>query len=303
MVLVIQSYHAEYLWDKSYLSALRKSIGNKYQLETFEMNTKRLPATEYQSQADKAWREYKRLNPDLVVLGDDNALKYLGSRFGKTQTPVVYLGINNDPENYGVSSYENLTGVLERPLLKRSISFIAETMPIKKILILFDSGTTAKTVYDQTFRNSTSYTLGGIQADIKLISTFDEWKETVRKSKANEYDAIIVGLYHTIRDSDGDHVAAEDILHWTSENTPIPPFSFWDFSVRAAEIVGGYVLHGEQQGEAAGIMIKSILSGIKPSLIYPVSADSGSFLFSRSQLKRWDITLPEYIEANSEFVK
>ncbi|WP_165901789.1 ABC transporter substrate-binding protein [Reinekea marinisedimentorum] len=301
-ILVIQSYHAEYLWDKSYLESLRSSLGAGYDVITFEMDTKRLPESQFAKQADAAWKLYKKLKPDLVVLGDDNALKFLGEKLGRTKTPVVYLGINNDPANYNIADFDNLTGILERPLLKRSISLISEIMPVNKLLIMFDSGTTAQTVLEQTFENSTTYTLGNVQADIFLMNSFDDWKRAVQQSRNNGYDALIIGLYQTLRDENNNHVSADDVLAWTDENTPIPPFSFWDFSVRSAHSIGGYVLHGEQQGLAAGIMIKSILSGVKPALIYPITADRGGFLFSRSQISRWGIELPDYITSNASFV-
>lgn len=301
-ILVIESYHAEYPWDKSYLSGLNSSLGSGYDIKTFEMNTKRLPEAEFKKQADAAWREYKKLKPELVVLGDDNALKYLATRLGNTQTPIVYLGINNDPSNYNIDAFDNLTGILERPLLKRSISFISEIMPARKLLVMFDTGTTAHTVLEQTFENSTSYTLGNVQADIHLVRSFDDWKTIILESQANGYDALIIGLYQTLRDENDKHVDSEEVLSWTAENTPIPPFSFWDFSVRSAHSIGGYVLHGEQQGLAAGIIIKSILAGVKPALIYPITADRGGFLFSHSQIKRWNVQLPEYIANNAEFV-
>ena len=54
------------------------------------------------------------------------------------------------------------------------------------------------------------------------------------------YDVILLGLYHTLRDDTGKHVEAEKVLEWTSENTPVPSFAFWDFLLGPRKAIGGY---------------------------------------------------------------
>ena len=121
-VFVVESYHAGFAWDASYKKALQETLGTRYKLEFFEMDTKRLPKEQHQRMSDLAWKKYLELKPDLVVLGDDAALITLVKRLAETRTPVVYLGINNNPRDYVPLTAENFTGVLERPLLKRSIA-------------------------------------------------------------------------------------------------------------------------------------------------------------------------------------
>jgi hypothetical protein len=126
-ILVIESYHSGYEWDASYLEGLRGTFGKGYNLVSFEMDTKRQPKSLYQKQADLAWQKYQELKPDLVILGDDNALKLLGPKFIMTSTPVVFLGINQNPSDY-VEFWmgKNITGVLERPFFTHSIDSISK---------------------------------------------------------------------------------------------------------------------------------------------------------------------------------
>jgi hypothetical protein len=129
VVLVIESYNRDYAWDKGYRSAIEEALGSRYTLEWYEMDTKRLPVGEHQRMADGAWARYLALSPDLVILGDDAALKFLGPRFATVHTPVVFLGINANPRNYLERVPPNMTGVLERPILKRSLVYINELLP------------------------------------------------------------------------------------------------------------------------------------------------------------------------------
>lgn len=302
-ILVIESYHAENPWDASYKSGLKSVLGNRYDLEFFEMDTKRRPPSEYPNRARMAWEVYQRTKPVLVILGDDNALKYLGPELIKTRTPVVYLGINRNPREYNMIGHANITGILERPIMKRSIAFIGEIIKPRpfKVLILFDSGRTSKISLLDIFEGKSSLTASGIQMDLKLIGKLDDWKHAVLNAEKEGYDALIVGLFQTITDSSGKHVKADTILEWTSKNTPVPPFCFWDFAVGPDKTVGGLVLFGKTQGEEAGKMALEILSGKSPEKIMPVTGQRGRFLFSRSQLKKWGLTLPDDIASQSDY--
>jgi len=140
------------------------------------MNTKRIEKNDYEKMANLAWKRYKSVRPSLVTLGDDSALKYLGYRFSKNKTKVVYLGINNNPRNYSISGYKNITVILDGPLLKRSLIHMSKLLKVKKVLVMFDSGNTWKVIVDEVFLGKTSLDLREIQVDIKLVDKFVRWK-------------------------------------------------------------------------------------------------------------------------------
>ncbi|MBU1340050.1 MAG: sugar ABC transporter [Proteobacteria bacterium] len=298
-ILIIESYHAEYPWDKSYIQGIREGMKGDYEFFTFEMDTKRIPQSEYEKSAQKAWEYYLEKKPALVFLGDDNALKYLSARFAKEKTPVVFLGINNNPRAYDIFSAVNMTGVLERPLLKRSIVEMDKLLELKKVLILFDSGTTSKVVLSEVFNGKEEMKISDIDIHLKLIGSWETWQETVLNCKNEGYDAMVIGLYHTIVDKTNTHIDAEKVLNWTSKNTPIPPFAFWDFAVGPGKAIGGLTLFGKTQGQAAAEMAIEILKGTQPSKIQVRYGEKGNLLFSRTQLKKYNIDLPEDIASKA----
>ncbi len=305
-ILVIESYHAEYPWDASYMEGLRAVLGEKYAIDTFQMDTKRIPKSEFQGKADAAFARFEASKPDLVILGDDNAFKFLAEKINASGTPTVFLGINSNPRNLNLAKMNQVTGILERPLYKRGISEIGRMMnnKVSKILVLFDSGTTSQAAVEETFKNNTSIEISGIQVDLKLIGDLDEWKQTVNSAKDNDYNAIVVGLYHTIVDTQGASQPAAEVLQWTSENAPVPIFGFWDFSVGANATAGGLVLFGQTQGEAAAEMADQILSGAaKPADISPKVGDKGRYFFSKAQLAKWQIQLPADIQKKATLIE
>lgn len=305
-VLVIESYHAGYAWDASYLEGLRETLGKDYTLVNFEMDTKRQPKSLYQKQADLAWQKYQELKPDLVILGDDNALKFLGPKFIATTTPVVFLGVNQNPRDY-VEFWmgKNMTGVLERPIFTLAIGSIAEILQPKpdKILVLFDNGTTSRASVSEAFKGKTRSDISGVRIDLQLISNFELWQQTVLQAGNQGYDAIVVGLYHTIVGNDGKNIPADQVMKWTSENTPVPPFGFWDFSVGKGQTIGGFVLYGKEQGITAAEMAKQILNGMAPKDIPVVVGKKGQFLFSKEELAKYRLTLPADIAKKARMIQ
>ncbi|MBU6956001.1 ABC transporter substrate-binding protein [Hahella sp. HN01] len=304
-ILVIESYHKEYPWDMSYMEGLQAALGNNHTIKRFEMDTKRLPKNRYQEKADQAMEAFMAIKPDLVVLGDDNALSYLGAKIDKTGTPIVFLGINSHPRDIGIDKLRNATGVLERPLFHRSISELRRIMreKLSKVLILFDSGNTSSTAVKEAFGGKMNASIEGVGVDILQVVTEAEWKKAISESKDAGYDAIIVGLYQTLVDADGNNVDAASILNWTSINSPTPSFAFWDFSVGKNKAIGGLVLFGRTQGEDAAKLISTILNGTPPRNIVPVIGEKGRYLFSKSELARWKLTLPPDIEKKAEWLE
>lgn len=302
-VLLIESYHSEYQWDKELLKGFKTSLQGQVELLTFQMDTKRLKKDQYSNRADLAWQYYKECTPDIVVLTDDNALKYLGPRFLETKTPVVYTGINENPRKY-IALNKNITGVLERPLYKRTIKYLKDILYIGegKILILLDKGTTTQAFKNSVFSSADSMVISGVQTDIKLLSSFARWMEVVETAQDSGYKAIVIGLYHRIFE-DGNYIDSEKVLEWTSVNTPVPLFAFWGMSVGKGKAIGGMVLDGEKQGMAAGKMVLEILGGVPVQNIRPVIPDQGKFVFSRYELNRWKIRLPYNIKKHSKIIE
>ncbi|WP_415895875.1 ABC transporter substrate-binding protein [Neptuniibacter sp. PT34_22] len=299
-VLVIESYHASFKWDADYRRAIEDTLQDHAVITFFEMDTKRLPPNLHTKQAKAAWERYLHSEPDLVILGDDNALKFLGPKFAKTRTPVVYLGINNNPRNYFEYTFlpKHISGVLERPLMKRSVMYLQEMSekPVEKVLILFDTGTTSSTIAKEVFQGKSKLRIGSAEVHVKFIAKYDQWKNTIQQASTKQFDAIILGLYHTITDAQGAHVPSKKIINWTSKNTTLPLFAFWEFSVGQDMAIGGLVLDGYSQGKAAAnLALRKLQNGANRRL-EPVQNNQGQFIFSRSQLQKWNIQLPAHFQ-------
>jgi len=299
-VLVINSYHPDFPWVAAHNAALKRGLKDFASLSFFNMNTKRIPPEAFQTAADRAMQKLDIVKPKVVVITDDNALKLLGERISNQRIPVVYLGINANPRDYNVLDHQ-ATGVLERPLFKRSIVFIQDILhdELKKCLVLYDNSTTAQTSLASVFGNQRHLRFAGTETNIRLIGTLRDWHQAVLSAKDQGYNAIIIGLYHTIVDNDGNHVPDEDVIRWTSANSAVPIFGFWDFSIGKGKALGGLVLAAGPQGWEAAKLVKRILAGEKASEIEPVIAETSRFVFSDYELKRWGLKKPVHLTVPS----
>ncbi len=304
-VLIIESYHQEYDWDRNYNKGIISILGNEHDYHHSYLDTKRLPETLFAIQAERAWKHYNKLKPDLVVLADDNAIKLLHERFEGTNVPVVFLGLNTNPRTYNLHRQKNFTGVLERPLFKRSLLLANQLLlekPNKKFLVLFDNSKTTIASLAQVSPTLDSIEMGKMSLDFVLTSNFSTWKSSISEAKLNGYDAIFIGLYHTVMDGSGNYLSPEHVIAWTRDHSPLPHFGFWEFTIGAEKNIGGYVLDGFLHGQHAGRLIKKILEGASPSSLSFVFDSKGSYLFSKSGVNKWKLKIPEKIIQKAKWV-
>ncbi len=300
-ILIIQSYHPDLAWTVQCEKGITSATGSKYRIETFYLDAKRLPETEFLRRAEAAWVEYKKTGPALVMIGDDIGLRLLGPKFAETQTPIIYFGINNNPRQYFVKLPDNITGVLERVPLFPWLRYLQPIIPwAEKALVLLDSSSTSEAILNVTFQKRTSVVVSGLNTEYKIARDWNEWKNIVKNAKG--YDMIIMPTSHALKKEKGDHVSFEEVVEWTSKNSSVPVFSNQDYAVSSKGAVGSFVIYGEAHGRLAGEMAMAILEGEKrPQDISPKMDSKGKFYFNQTQLDRFHLTLPEKIKTQATF--
>ena len=293
-ILVISSYHQSNLWDQSYSAGLQQYLKGEHHISHLYLDTKRQPHQDPERLVSQGMAAYQARKPALVVLGDDNAINYLAGEIAALGTPVVFLGMNENPRHKGLVGHPKITGVLERPLLKRNINEMSQLMGgLDKALVLFDSSNVSLTAIEDEFKTQTEFRVGQTLVNSQLIGDYGLWQEAVLNAKQNGYQAIFIGLYHTLIDEQGRHVDEQQVLAWASAHSPVPLFCFWEFSVGKGRAIGGLVLDGRDQGAKAAELVNAILAGAQPKTLAPRAALRGEYVFSESELVRWRLTLPD----------
>lgn len=304
-IFVVDSYHPEYLWTSECRHGLEAGFNGQHQITYAEMDTKRIPSSEFAERAHAIWQEILLVKPDLVITMDDNALKFLGQRVSDAGIPLVFMGVNRNPREYFKKNAipANVSGVLERPLLKQNTNLLPRLLNIKtrRMLLMMDISITSDAIINTTLSKGGQVIGGWTELDVYRAADFEQWQEKVRTLSADNYDALLVTSYARLNDEMGQPVSSETTTQWTSKNSKIPVFAFWRYSVGKNKAIGGFVNSGYKQGElAAGIAEEILHSGNIPFV--EVSA-AGEYLFSQSELERWGLKLPDNIRTRAEIIE
>ncbi len=296
-VLVISAYHRGYIWTDECLTGINTELKEKYNIVTHYMDTKRIPKSEFVHAAEKAWQKFKEIRPDIILLGDDNALKYIGPRLAKTKTPVVFYGINANPRNYFNNSIlpATITGVLERILVKRTAVIVGEIISGKvKILILSEGSITGRGILKTRLGGKTKLRIRNTTVFYEDHPTWEGWKKAVKKAH-EKYDALMVVSYHSVKDKNKT-VNYNQVLQWTSKNSKLPVFLNQSL-VGPGKATGSLTIIGEEHGKlAAGLVIEILENGKDPTTIFPLMDKKGKWLLSNSEIKRFKLTIPPLIK-------
>lgn len=288
-VLVVQSYHAAYNCDDQYIRGLREVLADRVLLEFFELDTKRRPKAEFADRTRAALAVVNDLKPDLVILSDDNALDFLGEELGRRAIPMVFLGVSENPRYYFADRrLVGVTGILERPLLKRYLELAQALNPgLRDVLVVFDTSRTSAIFL------SDSHFFAGVERQRILRMNLEKFATDsldvlkTRIATAHEaYGAIFVVGVYTVSDAAGVYVPGPTILNWMQENARIPVYGFWRPTVGKNRAVAGYVIDGYATGKQAGAMAMKILSGTPIGKIPVERQNEAVLVVSRAGLTR-----------------
>ncbi|MBQ1782383.1 MAG: sugar ABC transporter [Gammaproteobacteria bacterium] len=302
-IMVVDSYADDFAWVRNYQRGLREVL-RQHQLINIELDTKKIAPAAFAEAADRAFERIRSERPALVILADDNATQLLGKRVADLGLPLVYLGVNGNPRTYDLPLSRQVTGVLERPLFRRAILSLRDFMTPAptRVLVLFDDSETSNRILSDELSPQRLILLPGMHVDVTQCDSQECWQQAVSSSQQRGYQAIVVGLYQTLRAKGGQPVRDEDVARWTHNHSPLPAFALWDFSVGSDQLIGGLVMSGREQGREAGKRALMLLSGFDVTSL-PSTPDQGQLLFSRAALARWKVQLPARIAQHASFIE
>lgn len=289
-VLIVYSYDENMAWTRQCDQGISEELFGDVTIERLYMDTKRIPEDEFEERAEAAIQEFERIQPDLVMLSDDNALRLVGPEIAAHGVPVVYFGINGNPREYFEELPENVTGLIERITLFNWIRLLFEVVPdARSALVLMDNSPTSDAIVDTAFHGGGGLSVDGKQIVWKEASDWKSWKYSVLEI---QNDIILMPVYHALKDEAGRHVPFDEVIAWTSRNSRVPVFAAQDYAVGDEGVVGAFVVAGKEHGRQAGSMAKKILEGT-PIKDFMVTIDQqGAYYFNRKQLRRYGLVLP-----------
>lgn len=249
-ILVVDSYHREYLWsqytNEGFCAAMLKFgyFDNQGQADEFTKNdyvetSKVIVRKLWMDAKRKTGKEEKvmmtgaitksarQFMPDLLFLGDDDAAEYIGNQYLDEKIPMVFWGLNDTPVKYGLVESEkrpghNATGIYQITYYTESLSLLKKLAPgVRTFAVLSDNTTTGR-----IFAKSLADLARKGQLPLRLVETVSTGEYEVWKEKALELqqkvDAFFVAQYAGLKDRDGKPVPDNEVAAWYVSHIKIP---------------------------------------------------------------------------------
>jgi len=271
-VYVVHSYHEGQVEHVDEMSrGIRDALKDTgAELEFFYMDTKRHTDEEGKRDAGRrAQQKALEFRPDVVLTMDDDAQKYFAVEYSARPdaAPLVFSGVNGEASDYGFPK-DNVTGVLERPVLTESIELLQKISPDARKLVLLGDATPTTSGF---FRYAKTLKVPAEILAYEQPETFDQFKDAVRKYDG-QGDACGVYTVRALRVKEGsdERVAEQDVIAWLQSNSRHPTVGFFDSAAKSG-ILCGIAVSMYEQGHAAAVIAKGILEGRRPS-DFPVRA-------------------------------
>ena len=290
-ILFVNSYHAGYAWSDGVVAGAKEAVkGSGIELKVVEMDTKRNGSEDFAKQAAlKVKAEIERWKPDVLIVADDAASKYLVMPYYKNATlPVVYCGVNWDGSIYGYP-YKNATGMDEVALIQQIIDNLKDYAKGTRVGMLTTDDLTERRE-GEAYRNIVKV---NFTAE-KYVKTFAQWKEAY-KSMQNQVDLIILGNKVAIPDFKDAEAAA-----WVLAHSKVPTGTINDWMMPFTMLSIAKV--PEEQGIWAVKAALKILGGTPPSSIPIAKNEKGDLLLNFKLATKAGIVFKPALVRNAKIV-
>lgn len=271
-VLFVDSYHQGYEWSDGVEDGAAKVLRPAgVTLEFVRMDTKRHGDEKWKRQAGlDARAAIERVKPDLVIVSDDNAVRYVLQEFYKDAAlPFVFCGVNWDAKAYGLP-YRNTTGMIEVALTTQLLERLKEYAKGRRIGFL-----TADTETERADQRAYRETLRIPFTAERLVKTLAGWKAAFQELQG-QVDLLLLGNNAGISDWNEAEARA-----FAEAHSRIPSGAIYDWMMPYAML--GLTKLPAEQGIFAGKAALAILKGAAPASI-PVTTNKEGQIFLNVKL-------------------
>jgi ABC transporter substrate binding protein len=214
-ILFVNSYHVGYAWSDGIETGIHNVLDNTgIELRFVRLDTKNHADEDFRQQAGKAAKaEFDAFKPDVVIVSDDNAVRYfIVPYFQASNTPIVFTAINWDTSAYNFDKMP-ITGLVEVDPIDQMVSDLSSYLKGSRVgYITIDNESERK--------NAEAYRQRFFKGDMKsyMVKSYAEFKDAYLKAQA-ENDLVIIGNNAGSSDTwDGD----KDATAFFTKNAKVP---------------------------------------------------------------------------------
>ncbi|MFP7754420.1 ABC transporter substrate-binding protein [Thermodesulfobacteriota bacterium B35] len=319
VVLVIHSYDPENLAsepeDKGLVAGLARHgyiDGRTVDIRRFYMDTKRRYTSPEQIRARgrEALKLVAAMQPDVVVTMDDNAIRTVMMPLVDTEIPVVFSGMNNQPEFYNRAREfmrsrsqpgHNVTGVHERLYIDKSLQLMKEIVPgLRRVVFIVDDSPTGyaikRQIQEELFANETD-----ILYSIWQAGSFAQYRRFILRINSDPE----IGAYYPVAvrlpAADGSMVTGEDLFRWTLRHGRKPGMAV-NYVVSKMGILGGVSVNFVSMGGQVADRVARVLQGTPAGEISIEDTSDYAIVFNMARARQLGIAIPTDLLAAADQV-
>ncbi len=262
-VLILHSYHLGYVWTSNIHDGILETLkvsGVKADIRTEYLDWKHFPTAENLARQFESLKAKYRSHPFHLVITSDNiatefALKHREELF--PGAPIAFCGYNGFSSAL-IKSVPGVTGVAEHVDAAGTLEVALQLLPhARRVLVVCDGTETGRAV-----RNTLEAAKGRFQGRLEFeflgeSHSTEEVIQAVDQVSPNTF--ILIGPFN--QDHEGRFLDLWELPTLLQERgVKAPVFHLYEEALGHGSL-GGSLMGGHQQGEAAGHLIARILQG------------------------------------------
>ena len=283
-VVFVSSYSKSIEDKRGMFNVLIQDFKLDFKKHVFYLNSKGKTVAAIEQETASILELIKEVNPSIVFLSDDNALKFLGPGLVQKGIKIVALGINANPRIYfNRENFRNVYAVLERPLILRGILKISDVVGYKdNVIILSDDSESGKIIIESVFKNRTLIKLSNTNIKYMIVKNLEEMERKLNYVDTSNTHLFLASIHSIRRSEQSDElVSFHDVLYWLNNNYESTFYSFWkDYIIPD----GAHISYGvdlEEHVPLALNMAYLLLKNTPPKLHF-VTPNKGTFFHLES---------------------
>ena len=306
-VYIVHSYENDHVCGvpqgEGIVKKLQETYGDRVWSKVHFMNTKTINGTPDKMKNDASFvlKDIDRFQPDIVFTIDDNAFREVGLKLVGRNYPVIFSGLNGQPETYNKKTpflnnngkpNKNITGVYEKLHFETAINAMKGVNPqLSKVVALLDESPTGRAIRIQIQKELDT---GRIETRVvfKHVGTMPAYRDAINEINA---DDTVQAVYPVVLSVEGDsktRVGFKSTLKVFLEKSKKPGMAL-NFAFARLGLFGGASVDFGAMGKQAGQMGIESLKG-KPVDRLPIeSAQEYLITFNISRARMLGIQIPD----------
>ncbi len=247
----------------------------------------------YRTRVAEARAAIAEFKPDVLIVCDEEAITQWLLTSPDPQQLTIFCGLNGEPSD-ALKALPRAVVVLERSYPVQTVRLAQAMMPEARSYVFLtddsvESRNSIKRIYDEiTAANLESMYM----PPLRQVEKWEYWQRVVMTETVNyNFDFILLGNYHALRDAEGNYIPEDEVLKWTLTNTPVPVYALRQRAVEFGAI-GGLVASRRSEGEQVGQIVVSLMQGVPPETFGMLDATPNPLLLNLAAADYWNLGIP-----------